>query len=121
MVSTRSNIHLTRSGTLNDEKPLSYRPNAYIVAKEWRCVGVHSCFCTVHKVLADFRMAECDDEYYEMNFWKLNAVPFGVATINRNSLPWQLIVAESFTGSGHYCKLQDCTYPLSHSHVVKEP
>jgi len=48
-------------------------------------------------------MAECDDEYYEMNFWKLNAVPFGVATINRNSLPWQLIVAESFTGSGHYC------------------
>mgnify|MGYP000174993898 CR=1 FL=1 len=41
-------------------------------------------------------MDEKTDEYYEMNFCKLNAVPFGVATINRRSLPWQLIVAESY-------------------------
>lgn len=31
-----------------------------------------------------------------MNFCKLNAVPFGVATIYRQSLPWQLIVADNY-------------------------
>jgi hypothetical protein len=39
-----------------------------------------------------------EEEYFEMNFCKMNAVPFGVATINRESLPWQLIVADSHRG-----------------------
>ena len=42
-------------------------------------------------------MASDNDEYYEMNFCKLKAVPFGVATINQRLLPWQLIVSESFS------------------------
>ena len=42
-------------------------------------------------------MASVDeDEYYEMNFVPMNGLPFGVATINRESLPWQLLVADSY-------------------------
>lgn len=44
-----------------------------------------------------FSMASVDeDEYYEMNFVPMNGLPFGVATINRESLPWQLLVADSY-------------------------
>ena len=39
-------------------------------------------------------MSSCeDDEYYEMNFAPMSGLPSGVATINRESLPWQLLVA----------------------------
>ena len=44
--------------------------------------------------MISLRMTSCnDDEYYEMNFAPMSGLPFGVATINRESLPWQLLVA----------------------------
>ena len=69
----------------------------FLFLSQLHILSIHSKLHFYLNLILDQRMCE-QEEYFEMNFCKMNAVPFGVATINRESLPWQLIVADSHRG-----------------------